>query len=36
MSTEIQKELAMRELASRKLDYFTKYTKEDYEMIATQ
>jgi hypothetical protein len=26
----------MRELASRKLDYFTKYTKEDYEMIATQ
>jgi len=32
----IKKELAMRELARRKLEYFTKYTKPDYEMIATQ
>ena len=33
---EAKKELAKRELANRKLEYFTKYTKEDYEMIATQ
>ena len=33
---EIKKELALRELSNRKLDYFTNYTKDDYEMIATQ
>lgn len=33
---QIEQELLMRELASRKLDYFTKYTKSDYQMIATQ
>ena len=32
----IEKELILRELAYRKLDEFTTYTKEDYEMIATQ
>lgn len=33
---EIERELILRELSSRKLDYFTKYTKEDYDMSATQ
>lgn len=33
---DAQKELALRELSVRKLDYFTKYTKPDYEMIARQ
>lgn len=33
---EIKKELAMRELARRKLEYFVKYTKDDYEMTAYQ
>lgn len=32
----IQRELALRELSIRKLSHFTKYTKDDYEMIATQ
>jgi hypothetical protein len=33
---QAQKELALRELSYRKLDFFTKYTKEEYEMIAQQ
>jgi hypothetical protein len=33
---EARKELALRELARRKLDFFTTYTKPDYEMTATQ
>lgn len=33
---EAKKELALRELSFRKLDFFTRYTKEDYEMKATQ
>ena len=33
---KIQKELALRELASRKLAFFTTYTKYDYIMIAEQ
>lgn len=33
---EIKRELVLRELASRKLDFFTTYTKEDYEMKAIQ
>ena len=33
---QAQQELAKRTLASRSLEYFTKYTKPDYEMIARQ
>lgn len=33
---EIKRELALRELSNRKLDFFTKYTNTDYQMIATQ
>jgi len=33
---EVKKELAYRELARRKFEYFVKYTKKDYEMIAEQ
>lgn len=33
---QAQQELAKRTLASRSLEYFTKYTKPDYEMVARQ
>jgi hypothetical protein len=33
---DIDDELLDRELAKRKLDCFTTFTKDDYEMIATQ
>jgi len=33
---ERQKKEVLKALAYKKLEYFTKYTKPDYEMIATQ